>query len=1175
MPPDPTNGANYFTGWNTLAAPSTQSPGTWFNSASQVNGNIEVFAQWNSKETKLAAFYDNYDGSGGSIIARVYSNGQSNNFNGTLPVIDRSGYVFGGWYLNDQTCSGAPAAEISTQGNYYAKWTLANYTVRFLENAGGDTVNGMPADKSITSGIFETIPPEPTRNDYAFIEWNRNNDGTGEAMYPSTVISASTSVSAIWQSSKNVIFDGNGGKTIDNNNNEVNTQTILAIDGVLQIKPQPPEQSGFTFLGWGTSSGATTTVDISDVSAYNTLYAVWSPIYQVIFDAHDGDWGGTPATTQTAVSTAYGSVLYIPVSPTRLGYDFSYWCLQSDGTGGSFTMTTEITGNNTMVYAIWTPVASGSKTVTYQSNGGSSVAAQTTTQIDTAPSPTKTGYILENWYNDPNLDGANKVTFPYVVTTDITLYAAWTPNGNTGYTVEHYVMDEAGAYPSSPTATDNNTGTTDATLTLSSLVKGSLVVVGGIGYSSGTVDGNTVTESAIAADGTRVVKLYYERSQYTLTLSAGTGTSNVSGAGVYYYGQTIQLSVDVDNGYLWSQWTSNSTSVLGHQNTQNGMITMPVGSLTLMANATAISPTGYTVTLNDNGGSGGSGTVIASYGSAMPTATKPVRSGYNFLGYYDATSGGNQYYNSSMTSVRNWDYNQNKTLYASWYGADVSGNVIDDATPVQVVTGASIKIMLGNTQYGNTAITAADGSFTIYNVPAGTYNLIMTLGDKTEIIVITISGNTLVANVGTILFPLGNASSALKLQGTSTPAIVIGNLHPEAENYLTSEGGIGFVKVEMTVEETSANITTNAAVLTAINQMSSNAQASGETIGIFLDMNIERYQRALDTAPWSYTGKIDKTSGLIQIVIPIPGSLQGKSNYIVYRYHNNVVNQITSVPNIDLEYLTWNAEKTILTMYVKKFSVYAISYPNTVSASSSSGSSSKTTVATTAAIVSEQAITVTGVPQLDKVNHMVYMQGYTDDSFRASRDMTRAEVIVMFSRLLTQKMDIEQTYSTSFYDVKGTEWYANAIGFMEQFGLIKGYDGTFRPNESITRAEFAVIASRFDSMETSVSSGFEDVSDGYWASKEIALAVAKGWIKGYPDGTFRPDSNITRAEVVTLVNRMLERKGDTVYLQAESISIQQYTDLNSSNWAYQDIMEASHDHQYEKEDTVETWTEAN
>jgi hypothetical protein len=195
-------------------------------------------------------------------------------------------------------------------------------------------------------------------------------------------------------------------------------------------------------------------------------------------------------------------------------------------------------------------------------------------------------------------------------------------------------------------------------------------------------------------------------------------------------------------------------------------------------------------------------------------------------------------------------------------------------------------------------------------------------------------------------------------------------------------------------------------------------------------------------------------------------------------------------------------------------------------------------------------------PTLNKKDHFAFMQGYPDGTFGPSKNMTRAEAVVMFSRLLTKSMNETTDYRNNYYpDVKSTDWFANQVGYMQQLGVLADYsrDGHFRPNEPVTRAEFATLAAHFDKLTLTDTNNFSDVPNNHWAVKYINSAAAKGWIVGYDeDGvrTFKPEANITRAEVVTLVGRMLERTADSAYLTANASSLQRkYSDLTTTHWA--------------------------
>ncbi len=212
------------------------------------------------------------------------------------------------------------------------------------------------------------------------------------------------------------------------------------------------------------------------------------------------------------------------------------------------------------------------------------------------------------------------------------------------------------------------------------------------------------------------------------------------------------------------------------------------------------------------------------------------------------------------------------------------------------------------------------------------------------------------------------------------------------------------------------------------------------------------------------------------------------------------------------------------------------------------------------------------VPTLNKEDHFAYMSGYLDGTFKPNQNITRAEVAIMFSRLIDEDVDSDNYETTSFLDVAEDEWYSDRIGYIESLGIINGYpDSTFRPNAPITRAEFATIAANFDNLKETGDVYFSDLPDSHWAKNFVEMAYNRGWISGYPDGTIKPDRYITRAEVVSVVNRMLERKADTSYISFNKDAIKNFTDVDESNWAYYDIMEACNGHYYEMDD-AEIWT---
>ena len=208
-------------------------------------------------------------------------------------------------------------------------------------------------------------------------------------------------------------------------------------------------------------------------------------------------------------------------------------------------------------------------------------------------------------------------------------------------------------------------------------------------------------------------------------------------------------------------------------------------------------------------------------------------------------------------------------------------------------------------------------------------------------------------------------------------------------------------------------------------------------------------------------------------------------------------------------------------------------------------------------------------------DHFAYIVGYPNGNVEPNGNITRAEVATIFFRLLTEEVrTANSTQSNSLSDVTRGQWFNHAVSTLSSMGIVKGHnDGTFAPNAPITRAEFAAIAARFDDKNTDTSSKFTDIAS-HWAKNEIGIAANKGWINGYPDGTFRPNQYITRAEAMTLVNRVLNRLPENSSDLLDSM-IKWPDNSDASAWYYLAVQEATNSHAYSdksKDDKYEKWT---
>ena len=205
-------------------------------------------------------------------------------------------------------------------------------------------------------------------------------------------------------------------------------------------------------------------------------------------------------------------------------------------------------------------------------------------------------------------------------------------------------------------------------------------------------------------------------------------------------------------------------------------------------------------------------------------------------------------------------------------------------------------------------------------------------------------------------------------------------------------------------------------------------------------------------------------------------------------------------------------------------------------------------------------------------DHFAFVNGYPDGTVKPTGDVTRAEVAAILYRVMDA--DCVKTYETtrcSFSDVVRGDWFNTYVATLENAGVIVDTrtNGKFRPNEAITRAELAAMLAQFADIKSAANS-FNDVSARHWASDEIAVCAKMGWINGYPDGSFRPDATITRAEMMAMINRALDRTPKSV---SDLLSgMKTWSDnANTGAWYYLDVQEATNSHTYTKSGTHETW----
>jgi len=340
----------------------------------------------------------------------------------------------------------------------------------------------------------------------------------------------------------------------------------------------------------------------------------------------------------------------------------------------------------------------------------------------------------------------------------------------------------------------------------------------------------------------------------------------------------------------------------------------------------------------------------------------------------------------------------------------------------------------------------------------------------------------------------------------------------------------------------------------------------GTVLGTYLDIRLDRSWDG-----WQTWENIPETAVDVRIVFDIPQELQAfNRTFTVYRvhqtqdgggrYHEALLNDLDSGGDT-------------FTMDTRYFSTYALLYRQSEAGGAGGGGAAGGAPGGIAGETEKSGPASpwdTGVADyLNCLDHVSYISGDPEGTAGPCRNATRAEVAMMFYRLLK---DPAPGKGTRFPDVEEGAWYAEAVETLSALGIVAGYpDGRFGPNDFITRAEFTTMAVRFSRMEEG-SSNFPDVPATHWARRFVDVSASYGWVVGLADGTFRPDAKITRGEVATIINRMLGRRADADYVEQNFRALKQFPDLQDhAAWYFYDMVEASNRHDYTVEEGSERW----
>ena len=721
----------------------------------------------------------------------------------------------------------------------------------------------------------------------------------------------------------------------------------------------------------------------------------------------------------------------------------------------------------------------------------------------TSGTPTREGYNFNSWkwYNSTDTAYESEIT-PAPTTMpayNLVAVAQWIPATDTNYIVEHYLQNLTGdGYTKQETET--KTGTTGATATATPKT-----------YPGFTCDESvegTIKSGTIAANGSLVLKLYYTRNSYTVkyqyTGTVPTGASTLPPEVTYKYGAEVTVAENATApDHDFSGWGTTDASI------NNGKFVMPAKNVTITGSWTQAT---YDVNLSP-------------YVKKTLEVDGTLPTGFSETFKVDVTVDGQRLQQKgtvTMTAAGTSNFNMPTVALTKGTHTIMVQEVVDDSTKnsnIEYDTNQKTFVLniptsgaAAPVQYGT---TDSDGSFVEVKEPA----------------FVTIT-NTYIEekdpNECTIDF-----SKFVKKELTATGSKTV----DEATFIVDVAGSYDGEDIANALTPTETQATTDEDVLNT---------TLTATIKNIVGGNVyeEPFTGSVTVSkPGHYTFTLTERKGTQS------GVTYDESTYQVSvdigRIGNNLVicEAKTYLNNEPVELIKLENDAPVTAGY--------IIFKNTID----TGRDDYIPIIIPTIINKD-----TGM--LNKTDHFAYVIGYPDGTVHPNGQITRAEVATIFFRLLRDEVrDGAFTTSNTYSDVAYGKWYNNPISTMSALGIITGYpDGTFKPNKPITRAEFAAIAARFDETQSGKSATFSDVI-GHWAAKEIGIAYYNDWIKGYPDGTFKPDQNITRAEAMTLINRVLERKPES---PADLLTnMNKWTDnMDTSKWYYLDVQEATNSHGY-------------
>lgn len=1036
---------------------------------------------------------------------------------------------------------GADTFVAVSSGGVYKR--VQAYTISFDSN-GGSTVNNLivPINEKATQ------PAAPTKTGFTFEGWYSDSEALTPFDFTTTPITSDITLYAKWTANRYTVnFNSNGGSSVD-------SQSVTHNGFVTE--PEPPTRVGYEFSGWYANVQLTTPFHFATaaITANTELYAKWAvSSYTVSFQSN----GGSSVSSQ---SVTYNGFATEPAAPTREGHGFAGWYANPQLTT-PFHFTTSAITVNTVVYAKWTV---NSYTVSFQSNGGSSIGSQSVNYngFATEPeAPVREGYGFAGWYANAPL------TTPFhfattAITANTAIYAKWTllplaapanvtaSAGDKQATISWSSVTGATYYKVFQGTSPNTYNDTPvATVSGSTYNYNVINLTNGITYYFAIKAGNTVTSSvysnevavapaAVVLPGLSVVNVSsdnpnpaFAKAGDTVTLTFIVNKALNGLPLVTIEGQPVEV-VSAGNSVYSAKYTFTG-------NEASGVVLFTIDFTDTSGNA------GERVTNTSDGSSvtfdneAPSGTLRINDGASLTTTTLVALA----ITSTDGSGSGNIQMRFSNDNV-NWSEWEAAAAAKAWTLTNGSGSktvymMLKDAAGNVTAQAVTASIVLQGSSSGSSGSRGSSGASQNESITVNVENSGST--NKTVVSTVIISRTTdanglkkdnviftpeQVAKTVEQLTAAGFSSARVVLPDTKDEVAETNIEIPHASAELLAKGSVGIelitnnvrvdipdrslldfkddvyfrlvpVKEEDKRKEIEQRARTEQVVKLASG--SSNAVVIGRPM--MIDTNLQ--------------------SRPVTLILPLDGTLLTKqqlNDLGVFIEHSDGTKELIQGEIVSYD----ESGKLGIRFSINKFSTFTIVYIENWN----------------------------GKEKAESASHKAFISGYTDGLFKPDASITRAEMAAIAAKALDKEL---KATSVSFTDVPADHWAKDVIDRVTKMGLMEGYpDGSFKPEQTITRAEMASLVARVNNASAGNGASFSDV-DGHWAQKAIERAKAANIINGYEDGTFRPEAKLTRAEAVTMISKLLGRG-------PLNGAASKWTDVPSSHWAYGYILEASIDH---------------